>query len=89
MRWVTRLVARVVLFWFVVWCSWSRCKFLRAEKTEFDHLQEVIKCLVLVRFDVGFHLRYNGKMVLSLHEVGDEISRACCVVLVCGLVFLE
>lgn len=67
----------------------ARRKFLRAEKTEFDHLQEVIKRLALARFDVGFHLRHNGKTVLSLHEAGDEISRARRVTSVCGPAFLE
>ncbi|UTH37092.1 DNA mismatch repair endonuclease MutL [Pseudomonas sp. KHPS1] len=67
----------------------ARRKFLRAEKTEFDHLQEVIKRLALARFDVAFHLRHNGKTVFALHEAGDEISRARRVAAVCGPAFLE
>ncbi|PKM33193.1 MAG: DNA mismatch repair endonuclease MutL [Gammaproteobacteria bacterium HGW-Gammaproteobacteria-12] len=67
----------------------ARRKFLRAEKTEFDHLQEVIKRLALARFDVGFHLRHNGKTVFALHEAGDEIGRARRVASVCGPAFLE
>ncbi len=67
----------------------ARRKFLRAEKTEFDHLQEVIKRLALARFDVAFHLRHNGKTVFALHEAQDEISRARRVASVCGPAFLE
>ncbi|SDI02665.1 DNA mismatch repair endonuclease MutL [Pseudomonas panipatensis] len=67
----------------------ARRKFLRAEKTEFDHLQEVIKRLALARFDVAFHLRHNGKTVFALHEAGDEVSRARRVGAVCGSAFLE
>nr|WP_175549306.1 DNA mismatch repair endonuclease MutL [Pseudomonas sp. NFACC19-2] len=67
----------------------ARRKFLRAEKTEFDHLQEVIKRLALARFDVAFHLRHNGKTVFALHEASDEISRARRVASVCGPAFLE
>ncbi|SIS22694.1 DNA mismatch repair protein MutL [Aquipseudomonas alcaligenes] len=67
----------------------ARRKFLRAEKTEFDHLQEVIKRLALARFDVAFHLRHNGKTVFALHEAPDEISRARRVASVCGPAFLE
>ena len=67
----------------------ARRKFLRAEKTEFDHLQEVIKRLALARFDVAFHLRHNGKSVLALHEAPDEIARARRVASVCGPAFLE
>ncbi|MVW76937.1 DNA mismatch repair endonuclease MutL [Pseudomonas xionganensis] len=67
----------------------ARRKFLKTEKTEFDHLQEVIKRLALARFDVAFHLRHNGKTVLGLHEAPDELSRARRVAAVCGPAFLE
>ena len=67
----------------------ARRKFLKAEKTEFDHLQEVIKRLALARFDVAFHLRHNGKSVLSLHEANDDASRARRVASVCSAGFLE
>ncbi|WP_271193952.1 DNA mismatch repair endonuclease MutL [Pseudomonas turukhanskensis] len=67
----------------------ARRKFLKAEKTEFDHLQEVVKRLALARFDVAFHLRHNGKSVLSLHEAHDEAARARRVAAVCGPSFLE
>ncbi|HDS1736996.1 DNA mismatch repair endonuclease MutL [Pseudomonas sp. BP8] len=67
----------------------ARRKFLKAEKTEFDHLQEVIRRLALARFDVGFHLRHNGKSILSLHEAPDDTSRARRVGAICGPGFLE
>lgn len=67
----------------------ARRKFLKTDKTEFDHLQEVIRRLALARFDVGFHVRHNGKSVLSLHEASDEVSRARRVGAICGPGFLE
>ncbi|WP_409277322.1 DNA mismatch repair endonuclease MutL [Pseudomonas defluvii] len=67
----------------------ARRKFLKTEKTEFDHLQEVIKRLALARFDVAFHLRHNGKTILSLHEANDDVARARRVAAVCGPAFLE
>jgi DNA mismatch repair protein MutL len=67
----------------------ARRKFLKSEKTEFDHLQEVIRRLALARFDVAFHLRHNGKSVLSLHEAPDEAMRARRVGAICGPGFLE
>lgn len=67
----------------------ARRKFLKAEKTEFDHLQEVIRRLALARFDVGFHLRHNGKTIFSLHEASDEMARARRVGTICGPGFLE
>ncbi|MDR6234991.1 DNA mismatch repair endonuclease MutL [Pseudomonas oryzihabitans] len=67
----------------------ARRKFLRAEKTEFDHLQEVVRRLALARFDVGFHLRHNGKSVLALHPASDPQSQGRRVGAVCGPAFLE
>ncbi|MCU1730489.1 MULTISPECIES: DNA mismatch repair endonuclease MutL [unclassified Pseudomonas] len=67
----------------------ARRKFLKTEKTEFDHLQEVIRRLALARFDVGFHLRHNGKSILSLHEAPDDIAKARRVGAICGPGFLE
>ncbi|HHX36135.1 MAG TPA: DNA mismatch repair endonuclease MutL [Gammaproteobacteria bacterium] len=67
----------------------ARRKFLRTEKTEFDHLQDVIKRMALARFDVAFHLRHNGKTILALHPANDEISQARRIAAVCGDAFLE
>lgn len=67
----------------------ARRKFLKAEKTEFDHLQEVIRRLALARFDVAFHLRHNGKSILSLHEAREEADRARRVGAICGPGFME
>ncbi|WNW13119.1 DNA mismatch repair endonuclease MutL [Pseudomonas sp. DTU_2021_1001937_2_SI_NGA_ILE_001] len=67
----------------------ARRKFLKAEKTEFDHLHEVIKRMALARFDVAFHLRHNGKSVLSLHEARDDTAKARRVGAICGPGFLE
>lgn len=67
----------------------ARRKFLRTEKTEFDHLQDVIKRMALARFDVGFHLRHNGKSILALHPAQDEASQARRIAAVCGDAFLE
>lgn len=44
----------------------ARRKFLRTEKTEFNHCEQVIKRLALVNFHVSFELRHNKKTILSL-----------------------
>jgi DNA mismatch repair protein MutL len=41
----------------------ARRKFLRSEKTEFDHIDELIKRMALSSFSVGFTLKHNQKIV--------------------------
>lgn len=67
----------------------ARRKFLRTEKTEFDHLNEVIKRMALTRFDVAFQLKHNGKTVLNLHPAKDDVAKARRVAEICGHAFLE
>lgn len=41
----------------------ARRRFMRTEKTEFGHIDEVLRRIALSRFDVGITLRHNGKPV--------------------------
>ena len=67
----------------------ARRKFLRTEKTEFGHLEEVIKRLALSRFDVAFNLRHNGKAVHSLKAATTLVEQGRRVASVCGPAFME
>ena len=67
----------------------ARRKFLRTEKTEFGHLEEVIKRLALSRFDVTFNLRHNGKVVHSLKAATTLAEQGRRVASVCGPAFME
>src|SRR5690554_7696478 len=62
----------------------ARRKFLRTEKTEFGHLEEVVKRLALSRFDVAFNLRHNGRTVLSLRPAHTEQEARRRVASICG-----
>ncbi len=67
----------------------ARRKFLRTEKTEFNHLEEVVKRLALSRFDVAFSLRHNGRVVHSLKPGDGEAERQRRVATVCGPAFMD
>ncbi len=67
----------------------ARRKFLRTEKTEFNHLEEVVKRLALARFDVAFSLRHNGRVIHSLKPGVSEAERRRRVATVCGPAFMD
>jgi DNA mismatch repair protein MutL len=67
----------------------ARRKFLRTEKTEFNHLEEVVKRLALSRFDVAFSLRHNGKVIHNLKSADTEAERQRRVATVCGPAFMD
>ncbi len=67
----------------------ARRKFLRTEKTEFNHLEEVLKRQALSRFDVGFELSHNGKTVHSLRSAAILRDKEQRVASLCGRPFME
>ncbi|WP_077530585.1 DNA mismatch repair endonuclease MutL [Vreelandella utahensis] len=67
----------------------ARRKFLRTEKTEFNHLEENLRRQALSRFDVGFTLQHNGRAVQSLRPATTERDRQQRVASLCGSQFME
>lgn len=67
----------------------ARRKFLKTEKTEFKHLDEVVKRQALGRFDVAFQLRHNGKVIHQLRQADSEIERERRIASVCGSAFVD
>lgn len=49
----------------------ARRKFLRTEKTEFNHIDEIIRRIALARFDVTINLSHNGKIVRQYRAVPE------------------
>jgi DNA mismatch repair protein MutL len=66
----------------------ARRKFLRAERTEFGHIDELVKSIALARTQTEFRLSHNGKPVRLLKAAADEAEGARRVVDVLGEEFL-
>ena len=43
----------------------ARRKFLRTDKTEFNHIDELVRRIALSRFDLQLTLKHNGKVIRS------------------------
>ncbi len=67
----------------------ARRKFLRSERTEFLHIEEVVRRLALSRFDVAFTLQHNGREVLRLRRAEDPAQQARRVGEVLGRGFID
>lgn len=67
----------------------ARRKFLRADRTEFQHIDELLKRVALARADVQFKLKHNGKIVRHLprHNGKDGLLKR--VQQLCGKAFVE
>ncbi len=66
----------------------ARRKFLRTEKTEFNHIDEVIRRIALARFDVTINLKHNDKIVRQYRAVNNEHQEKR-LSAVCGAKFVQ
>lgn len=53
----------------------ARRKFLRTQRTEFLHIEDVVKRLALSHFVIGFILRHNGRQIFRLRPVTGQEQR--------------
>ena len=67
----------------------ARRKFLRTEKTEFSHLEEVIRRLALTVPQVAFTLSHNGRVLWQLKPARDEQEMLRRLSQVCGPAFVD
>jgi DNA mismatch repair protein MutL len=67
----------------------ARRKFLRTEKTEFNHVDEYFKRLALSRYDVAFSLRHNQKVIHSLRPATRGIDKEKRVAALLGPKFID
>ncbi|ATI02864.1 MULTISPECIES: DNA mismatch repair endonuclease MutL [Cycloclasticus] len=62
----------------------ARRKFLKTEKTEFGHIETVLKRMALSRFDTGFNLRHNQRQIMDLKPALSNAEKSERVGLLCG-----
>lgn len=67
----------------------ARRKFMRTEKTEFNHIDEIVRRIALARFDITINLSHNGKMVRQYRGVQEGAGRERRLAAICGHAFLE
>lgn len=67
----------------------ARRKFLRAEKTEFDHIDELVKRMALSSFSVGFTLKHNQKITRQYFPAHVSANNSERLSALCGPAFVE
>ncbi|WP_086981620.1 DNA mismatch repair endonuclease MutL [Vibrio aphrogenes] len=67
----------------------ARRKFLRTEKTEFTHIDELLKRIALSCFSVSITLRHNGKVIRQYRAAKTDVQVEKRVSAVCGSGFME
>lgn len=67
----------------------ARRRFLRSDKTEFSHIDELIKRLALSRFDVAWTLNHNEQSVRRLPIADTQVARQKRLAALCGRSFAE
>lgn len=65
----------------------ARRKFLKTEKTEFRHLEEVVRRIALGRFDVGLQFIHDGREVFAVNPAITEAEREHRIARLCGKPF--
>uniref|UniRef100_UPI0035BBB48A DNA mismatch repair endonuclease MutL n=1 Tax=Aeromonas aquatica TaxID=558964 RepID=UPI0035BBB48A len=67
----------------------ARRKFMRSEKTEFAHIDELVRRIALSRFDCTLILRHNGKVVRQYKSANTVAEQERRLAAVCGTPFMH
>lgn len=67
----------------------ARRKFMRTEKTEFGHIDEVVRRIALARFDVAINLSHNGKLIRQYRAAKEQSQHERRLGSICGPAFLQ
>lgn len=67
----------------------ARRKFLKAEKTEFTHIETLVQRMALSRFDIAFTLTHNQKEIFKLKPAPDATAQEQRIASICGSAFID
>ena len=67
----------------------ARRKFLRTDKTEFAHIDEVIRRIALTKFNTAFTLTHNGKIIRQYRPAEELNQKLKRVAAICGDDFVK
>lgn len=67
----------------------ARRKFMRTEKTEFGHIDEIVRRIALSRPDVAINLSHNGKLVKQYRAAQDANQQERRLGTICGTGFMQ
>ncbi len=62
---------------------------MRTEKTEFGHIDEIVRRIALSRPDVAINLTHNGKLVKQYRAAHDEAQQERRLGTICGTGFMQ
>ena len=67
----------------------ARRRFLKTEKTEFQHIDELIKRIALSRFDVAITLKHNNKVVRQYRAAPEQRQQEKRIAMICSEQFMQ
>jgi len=67
----------------------ARRKFMRTEKTEFNHIGEVVKRIALSHFNTGFSFQHNNRVIQFLKSAYTHEEKEKRVAEICGQPFID
>ena len=67
----------------------ARRRFLKTEKTEFQHIDELIKRIALSRFDIAISLKHNNKMIRQYRAAPEQLQQEKRIAAICSEQFMQ
>ncbi len=67
----------------------ARRKFLKTEKTEFSHIENLIKKMALSHFEIAFILTHNQREIINIKPALTQLQQEKRISGICGVSFIE